>query len=340
MLCPEVSNFPPPKVITTHKQNQTLEDVIEIVNMNSFYKGVVITCPDELQTPCAIEELVTEDTDYYKVCNCSVGELIEVTFIENFVKKGLLHCLSADRNCIIDNSISITPDGILTLHVLDYIFQTLGFEGVKRPYNYYEVTIDLRNLKQVSKIRQGLSKLELFHLFLLWEPFNEDVCPSSIAKYFHDRQYKVSVESVQLKGLSPSVKCIPSTKDVDVDEMVEWIGMLALEGDITQEETYISTYSEPESEYPIASSRVSILIGKGLFTPTLLKNICRKLNEYVTTRELPNYWVSLSIQSFDNSLWKWSPSSPRMFQTQDCSITIFFTHDKHTVYSVGQLKYT
>lgn len=340
MLSPEVSNFPPPKVMTTYKQNQTLDNVLDIVNMNNFYRSAVIICPDELQTPSAIEELVVEDTEYYKIRNCSLSEFIESPFIDNFVKKGSLHCLSVDRNCIIDNCIAITPDGILTIHVIDYIFQTLGFEGVKRLHNYYEVKIDLTNLKQADKIRQSLNKLELFDCLIIWEPFDESICPSSIAKYFHNRHYKTSVHCMQLKRISPSVDYIPSVKDVDIDEMVEWIGMLAVEGELAQKETYICTYNQPDSENSIQSNRISVFIAKGLFTPSLINKIFRKLAEYVTTREMQNYWASLSVQSFDNSLWQWNRSSPRMFQACDSSLTVFSTHDGHIVYSVGQLKYT
>lgn len=339
MLAPEIINFPPPKVVTTQKRDITLQEVINKVDMNSFYKSIIVTCPDELQTN-HIEELLTEDTDHYKVFNCPLQEFFELSFINNFVKKGSLHCLSADKNCIIDNCAAITPDGILTLHVLDYVFQALGFEGTKRLHNYYEVKFDLKNVGNIDKIRRGLSKMELCNFLINWEPHDDSICPSSIAKYFHDKSYEVSVQNVEFNKLSPFVDSIPSIADVDMDELVEWIGMLAIGGDMAEKEMYISTYRPPESDHTIESNRISVLIAKGMFTPTIINCLCNKLAEYVMTRQLENYWASISVQSCDNSLWQWCKSSPRMFQSQDCTLTVFFTRSSQHYYSIGQLKYT
>ncbi|KOB68702.1 Ribonuclease P protein subunit p40 [Operophtera brumata] len=269
MICPEISNFPPPKTMGTSKQNVSLEYVTKTINLNSFYTSLVITCPDEIQTPGAIEDIVTEDSDYYKITGCSLTELVEPMFIENFVKKGSIYCLSANRSCMVQNCVAITPDGYLTVHVLEFIYQTLGLQGTKRPHNYYEVKIDLKTLKQHSKVKQSLSKLELFDLYITWEPHEETVCPSSIAKYFCDRNINVSVQTLEFKEITPDISEIPSIKDVDAEEMVEWIGMLAHGADLAEPETYISTYYEPESESSLKSTRISLLIVKG-FIPSPL----------------------------------------------------------------------
>ncbi|XP_021192582.3 ribonuclease P protein subunit p40 [Helicoverpa armigera] len=340
MLCPEVWDFPPPKVMVTHRENQDLESVNKTVNMNNYYKSLVVTCPDEIQAPGFIQDLITEDTDYYKLSGCSLTEFVEPVFIESFVKTGKVYCLSVDRNCIIENCAAITPDGHLVLHIVDYVYQTLGFEGTKRPHNFYEVKIDLKTIKNYSKVRTGLQKLEQFDLNITWEPNNENICPSSIAKYFSDRGVNVSVHSLKTKSILPTVTEIPVVKDVDADEMVEWIGLLALGVDITPTDSYISSYSQPESENALRTGRISILTAKGFITPPLLSNICKRLSEFVQARETENYWASISIQSDENCLWQWNPSSQAMFQAHSSSSTVFFTHDGHVLYSVGHLKYS
>lgn len=340
MLCPEVWDFPPPKIISTCKQYENLDSVVKSVKMNNFYKSIIITCPDELQTPNFIEEVLTEDSEYYKISDCLLTEFIEPNFIENFVKSGNIYCLSADRNCIVQNCASITPDGMLTLNVLGYIFQTTGLEGTKRPHNYYEIKIDLKNLKHLEKLRKSLQMLETFDFYIYWEPNSEDICPSSLAKYFYDREINVAVQSLQITRLTPTVEEIPVLKDVEIDEMVEWIGMLAHEGDLHPKEMYVSTYGQPDSESALKSTRISLVTAKGFITPTIVGNLCKHLSNYVLSRELDNYWTCLSIQSNENSLWQWSPSCPRMFQAQDASCNIFFTNTGHTMYSIGQLKYS
>lgn len=339
MICPEISNFPPPKTMCTSKQDVSLEFVTKTINLNCFYKSLVITCPDEIQTPGAIEDILTEDSDYYKITGCSISEFIEPTFIENFVKQGSIYCLSADRSCIVQNCVAITPDGYLTLHVIEFIYQTLGLQGTKRPHKYYEVKIDLKTLKQHSKVKQSLSKLELFDFYITWEPHEDMVCPSSIAKYFCDRNINVSVHALEFKKITPNVPEIPSIEDVDAEEIVEWIGMLAHGADLAEPETYISTYYEPESESSLKTTRISLLIVKGFIPSLLVSNLCNSLSKYATSRELPNYWSAISIQSQD-SLWQWNLSSPKMFQAHESSYNAFFTQKGATVYSIGQLKYS
>lgn len=340
MLCPEVVNFPPPKVMSSCRRSQHIDSAIEIIKRNYFYKSVIITCPDELYTPTSIEEIITQDNEYYKIYDCSLIELIQSSFIQNFVKNGKLYCLSAERNCISQNCFAVTPDGVLTLHLLEYIFQTTGLEGAKRPFGFYEVKIDLKALKQYDKLKVCLQKLENFDFYVLWEPNQEDVCPSSIAKYFHNRDIAVAQQTLNIKKVMPSVTEVPSPKDTEADEMTEWIGMLAHEGDLFQKETYISTYGQPESNLALATTRISLLIAKGFLTPTIIHNVCKRMSEYVLSRELDNYWTCLSVQSHENSLWQWSPGSPRMFQAHDSSCNIYFTQDGLITYSIGQIKYS
>lgn len=340
MLCPEVVDFPAPKTMSTMKLNDTLESVFKTISMNSFYKSLIITCPDEIQAPASVQEIITEDSDYYMLSDCSLTEFIEPTFIANFVIKGNLYCLSANRNCIIENCAAITPDGVLIIHVLEFIFQTLGMEGTKRPHDYYEVKIDLKTLKQYNKVKQSLLKLELLDFYLIWEPHEENICPSSIAKYFHDRNIKVSSQSLTLNNITPTITEVPSIKDVDIDEMVEWLGMLAHNADLYQEETYISTYCQPDSDYALKTTRISVLIVKGFLTPNLIIKVCKSLSDFTMARSLENYWTAVSVQSQEDSLWKWNSSSVKMFQAHDSSYNAFFSSDRVATYSMGQIKYS
>ncbi|XP_053604552.1 ribonuclease P protein subunit p40-like [Plodia interpunctella] len=289
--------------------------------------------------PASVEEVLLEDNEYYRISNCSLTEFLEPTFIESFVKNGDVYCLS-DRNCIIQNCAAVTPNGVLTLHILEFIYQTLGLEGTKRPHNYYEVSIDLKKLRHTDKLRNSLKKLEYFDFYISWEPRNGDICPSSIAKYFNDRNITVTLCTLNVKKVTPTICEIPTVHDTDVEEMVEWVGLLAHNVDFSETENYISTYSPPISENSLKSTRISVLIVKGLFTPTTIVKACKNLSEYVASRDLENYWTSISVQSWEDSPWRWNVGSPMMFQSHDSTCNIFFTHSQNILYSVGQLKYS
>ncbi|XP_050348685.1 uncharacterized protein LOC126772375 [Nymphalis io] len=343
MLCPEVWNFPPPKVITSYKKCANLETVISAVERNCFYKSAIVTCPDELHTPQQIADILLEDNDYYTVFNCSLTEFLEPIFIQNFVKAGKLYCLTADTNCIVQNCAAITPDGVLTLNILDSIYQTLGLEGNKCSHSYYQIKvnlIDLTRLKIVERTRKALSKIKSFNFYVSWEPDKINICPSSIAKYFCDRNFEVSCHSLEVQKITPDVREIPTLIDCEIEEIVEWIGMLAHGAELWPTEGYVSSYSEPECASPLQSSRISLLIIKGFLTPNILSNACKSLADYVESRELKDYWSSISIQSVEDSLWQWSTSSPKMFQPQNTSCNFFFSQGGCTMYSIGQLKYS
>ncbi|XP_026488521.2 uncharacterized protein LOC113395170 [Vanessa tameamea] len=340
MLCPEVWSFPPPKVITSYKKCANLETVISAVERNCFYKSAIVTCADELHTPQQITEILLEDTDYYKVFNCPLTEFVEPAFIQNFVKSGKLYCLTADVNCIVQNCAAITPDGVLTLNILESTYQTLGLEGSKCPHNYYQVMINLVDIKNVERTRKALSKIKSLNFYVSWEPDKNNVCPSSIAKYFCDRNFEVSCHSLEVQKITPDVREIPTLIDCEIEGIVEWIGMLAHGAELCPTEDYVSSYSEPECDSPLQSSRISLLIIKGFLTPNIISNACKSLADYVESRELKDYWSSISIQSIEDSLWQWSASSPKMFQSQNSSCNFFFSEGGCAIYSIGQLRYS
>ncbi|CAH2252426.1 jg2022 [Pararge aegeria aegeria] len=340
MLCPEVWNFPPPKVVRSYEKFKTFDAVTKVVELNNFYKSIIVTCPDELHTPQFIEDCIIDDSDYYKVTNCPLTEFVDPVFIKNFVHSGKLYSLSTNTNCITQNCAAVTPDGILTLHILENVYQTLGLEGNKCAHRFYQIKINMKELKSIDRVKTALQKLKTFDLNISWVPDSENICPSSIAKYFCDKNYQVSTHSMAIQRVTPDIKVVPTLDSSDIDEVVEWIGMLAHNADLAPTESYISTYSEPECLAPIKTSRISLLIVKGFLTPNILVNTCKLLVDYVKRRRLEQYWVSVSIQSMEESLWQWNISSPRIFQSQNASCNIFFTEDSYTIYSVGQLKYS
>lgn len=124
-----------------------------------------------------------------------------------------------------------------------------------------------------EKLRQKLSKLQNFDLLLNWQPPSEDVCPSSIAKYFHDLGYSVKLCSPT--HLTHTEYCV-KTPQIDLDnfdtkdshEFLEWLGMIALQGDLTSgsSDSFITTYEAPEPT--ITLGQVRVLHCRGFYTAT------------------------------------------------------------------------
>lgn len=124
-----------------------------------------------------------------------------------------------------------------------------------------------------EKIRQKLSKLQNFDMLFNWQPPSEDVCPSSIAKYFHDLGCNVKVCSPTYRTHTEySVK----TPQIDLDnfdtndshEFLEWLGMIALQGDLTngKSDSFITTYETPEPS--ITLGQVRVLHWRGFYSAT------------------------------------------------------------------------
>lgn len=340
MLCPEVWDFPAPKVKSCIKKNQDFPNVIKAVELNNFYKSIIITCPDEINIPQDIEESLLDDSNYYKIYNCPLSEFLEPTFIKSFVKKGKIYCLSNDTNCMTDTCIALTPDGLLTLHLLRFLYQRLGLEGKKCLHDFYQVQINLKDLKNLDRIKRACDILKSFNFNIYWQPDNEEVCPSSIAKYFCDRNLKVTCESLTVERIKPDIRSIPSLINSEIGEIVEWIGMLIHGADITPSESYVSSYCEPECDDPIDTTRISILIIKGFLTPNMLIKTSQLLSDHARSREINNYWMCISLQTIEDSLWQWTPSVPKVFQPHNSSTNIFFHNEISTIYSIAELKFT
>ncbi|KZC05069.1 Ribonuclease P protein subunit p40 [Dufourea novaeangliae] len=130
MLSPEVWNFKPPQhYFSVEKRNHNIIKVPDIVDSHYFNHSVSLVLPDTVRNPDKLQTCVSEDSDYYRINEVNVHDLVNKEFIEAFVKKGELSLLTIGNKIDVDNSIAITPTGHLILSLLTEDFQTLGLEG-------------------------------------------------------------------------------------------------------------------------------------------------------------------------------------------------------------------
>lgn len=144
------------------------------------------------------------------------------------------------------------------------------------------VRIDLTKLipgtKLFDRAKACLKRLQRFDIILTWEPSAFDVCPSSIAKYFDTLNYEV-------KACSPrhetQIRYTVKAPVIDFDnsdeygDYLEWLGMLALDGDIAGEDGFLSTYEIPEPN--VTYGQVRILTWRGLFSSTKIEKMFNEL---------------------------------------------------------------
>lgn len=95
----------------------------------------------------SVSDCLIQDTEYYKINNLPVEELVNIEFLISFVKSGKqeievlkhghliwsfsgkLTLLSVDKRIDCDNCITITPKGQLVLSVTKDCYEQLGLSG-------------------------------------------------------------------------------------------------------------------------------------------------------------------------------------------------------------------
>lgn len=88
-----------------------------------------VVLPDVVTVPKQLIESLAIDSEYYKLDNISISDLVEKQFIENFVRNGRITLLSIDTKIDLDDCVCLTPAGILVLSLNKNTFEGLGLEG-------------------------------------------------------------------------------------------------------------------------------------------------------------------------------------------------------------------
>uniref|UniRef100_T1ICD4 Uncharacterized protein n=2 Tax=Rhodnius prolixus TaxID=13249 RepID=T1ICD4_RHOPR len=150
-----------------------------------------------------------------------------------------------------------------------------------------------------------------------WEPDSANVCPSSIAAYFHKRGYLV--EECYLSKASRvdyNVKIPP--KGADPEELFEWFGLHALgarEHPDPVHHEFLSTYPGMDMDNV---GQVVYVQWTGLFTTRKLEKLLNKLRKYITDRQsIP--FIGLHVQGFDDAPVSWDNKANRYLTYSDNS---------------------
>ncbi|KAL5277459.1 hypothetical protein ACFFRR_002600 [Megaselia abdita] len=306
MLCPEVWSFSAPENIINVKEGVLDGNVEKTLFEKRFFNEMVsIILPEFNELPKEIASLI-ESSDYYIVKDLKVSELVSKGFIEAFVKRGKLTAVSANITNNLDDSLVITPVGDLVLTVCRDIYECLGVQGTpiltsKKTKDFYTIHLKLNDISSVTysnilkRVKDGFSKevLQNIDLKLFWEPPNNSVCPSSIAKYFTDLGYEVEQHEIDVKlSLNKHFRA-PKMDKASIHEIVEYVGLSLLECEIEDLDENLVSYV-PEIELGDQKDTV-ICHCKGLFTTTFLENILEILGQICKTK-----WASFNVSGFQH----------------------------------------
>lgn len=114
-------------------------------------------------------------------------------------------------------------------------------------------------------------------VIITWEPPRLSICPSSVAKYFHDLGYKTKLCGVQKSTHTVYSVDVPVINDENQDEFVEWLGMIALHANLRDgtPDGYVTTYQTPEPHQPFGLVR--FFQWRGFFTTNQITRFYNRL---------------------------------------------------------------
>lgn len=132
------------------------------------------------------------------------------------------------------------------------------------------VTVDLKEKhfrpgkRNYERTKRCLDQLKL-NFIISWGPPEKEVCPSSVAKYFVDLGYNVAL--CETKYLTKTIYGVEvPVINENYYDIVEWMGLVALDGDLTchEPDDFTSTYDIPEPKCHVG--QVKHLQWRGFFT--------------------------------------------------------------------------
>ncbi|XP_049950543.1 ribonuclease P protein subunit p40-like isoform X3 [Schistocerca serialis cubense] len=253
MLSPEIWSFSSPcsklssKVL---KEEDDAEKSHAIVSSHHFNHMISVVIPDTLSVPSSIVDALLEDCAYYRIFAVPAVELINRNFLDAFVRRGELTLLSHNTRIDVDDSIAVTPNGLLILSLNKGTYQQLGLEGrqsfFQRDSDRYIINLDIKasnfgpgnkNYERVFWCLKNCFNVK-FGIVLAWDPPVENICPSSVAAYFDDKGYNVHQCHPHFsKRISYNVPVPPVTarkedESSEYCDVLEWLGAFSVGVDL------------------------------------------------------------------------------------------------------------
>ncbi|BFZ12765.1 hypothetical protein BsWGS_15804 [Bradybaena similaris] len=288
-----------------------------------FNHALTVIVPGVNVVPTPVVECFSDQLAY-RLHRLPLYRLIEMPFVQAFVKKGAVHMMSINTKLDTGDCVAVTPTGWLLLHLTKDTYEELGLEARKQTHSekisdIYVVHINLladhfrpgkKGYNRVMWCLKDRLNLE-FDFLVAWEPHDDSVCSSSMGVYFTEKCLKV--ERVGQEKTSRAFTSLPCPK-IDAtqpegsedgchyQEVFEWMGAIACGIDMTSEgigaDSYTSTFTCPDPKYNCP--RGCVFQVSGFITPRTVLKVWNALRDYTTCHpeSLP---TSLTVHGFADS---------------------------------------
>ncbi|KAG7154956.1 Ribonuclease P protein subunit p40-like [Homarus americanus] len=298
MLNPEVVKFPAPENFVSYSQHSWHDS-----HNDHSWQRVSLLLPDTPSLPEFLHDSLTTNTEFYLIKNLPVLEFCSPVFLQAFLKTGQLYAVSCKSLLDVDNTAALTPDGQLHLILNKFTYQELSLSG----------TLSAHILRK---------PLERF-----------GVCPSSIAKYFHDLGYSVEERKSSLSQSIVTEVDMPvlgkDGEDTDPEDVFEWIGCQTLGVHLKTEGTTVCEVVTPKPSTLV--NNVCSLQCTGFFTPRQLSSLLSQLRLWLKQRsESAVPWLSMTVYGHPDSPINWGTSEHVYHTNGDNLYTLRCQQDMET----------
>lgn len=156
----------------------------------------------------------------------------------------------------------------------------------------YEINL-LQDKLELSKLKAEIQDLvSETAVNLMWSPHADDVCPSSIAKYFSDNDHNIKLCKNKLLDRPEYGLKFPTITDDEYcfPEISEYIGMVLLGCNV--EETDFSSYKIPNESVEIGRGKV--IHCKGFIVQRTIQQVIDEARN-ILSKNSSFPWIALSL---------------------------------------------
>ncbi|XP_047491400.1 ribonuclease P protein subunit p40-like [Penaeus chinensis] len=359
MLNPEVIKFPAPKSQLTYthhtwddpKRNVTWQHIIQD---HTFNTKVVMLLPDTPIVPNSLSDSFTVDAQHYLVKNLPLAEFCTPVFLQAFRQKGHFHALCCDTRIDVDNTAAMTPDGYLHILVDKFTYQELQLHGtlsshiLRKPQDRYVIKINTNEKtfrpgkSYYERVTSALGHPRLkFNFWITWKPKNGDICPSSVAKYFHDLGFAVEEQFPDVYKSIASEVAMPrldksqedEVEELEPEDLLEWIGCQSLGIRLGTDPSSMCELVRPKA-YDMVSN-VNAVHCTGFFTPEYIVSLVSTLRSWLLERSPTSVpWLSVTVYGHPDSPVSWGHQEHSYRSNGDNFYTLVLQRDGVHVFKV------
>ncbi|KAK3864759.1 hypothetical protein Pcinc_029575 [Petrolisthes cinctipes] len=367
MLNPETEKFPAPESHIQYSHHPWDQHQYhhhqQVITQHPFNVQVSLLLPDSPSVPREVRDVLTYDTQFYHISNLPVEQFSNPVFVQTFINNGEVYALSCDTRLDVDDSAAITPDGHLHLLLGKLTYHQVPLNGrlsrhiLRKPKERFVVEMNLKDLSNQKKVTEALQEVSLsFNWWLAWVPKDPGVCPSSVAKYFHDLSYNVRERHTTVKQKVLGDTLMPlltkqeeectakegeKTKqtegcedEVEPEEILEWIGCQALGVNLPSEATTVCEVTCPRPNVKVTN--LCSAHCSGFFTPATVSLMVNRLKKWLEQRsEEVVPWVCATVYGHPDSLVSWLGREHTFGAEGDNMYTLLLTRMEVQVFTVS-----